>query len=283
MTAPDTTAPDIDLDIRIERAEQAVAERDRRVLLRGRELAARLGHAARHGVGGGLLTAIAGIVLAWVMPRRRRTVAAPASGAAVAPGVQWAALLPLLLPLLPPPWRRRVNPATVALAAAVGVPLLRTLLPQRPALRTAAEVDLAQFAGRWYVIAALGDRCAGDATLAYALRGDHVEIDYFCRDTDGRERRARGVGYAVEDGRGAKLEVSFLPPWLRWLPLAWAGWWIVDVDAAYQHAVVATPRRNGLWLLARTPRIDAAQYQRLLGIAAAQGFRIDRLQRILHG
>jgi apolipoprotein D and lipocalin family protein len=279
---------DDDLDSRIERAEQAVAERDRRVLRHGRHLVARIERGARLSVGRGLFAAVSALVLAWLLPSRRRTAAVPASGAAgAAPGMQWAALVPLLWPLLPPPLRRRISPGTVALVAGVGVPLLRSLVPQRQALQTAAEVDLARYAGRWYEIARLPAAFegpgAGDASTTYALRGDHVEIDMRCRGADGRVRSAKGIGYAVEGSRGAKLDISLWPRWLRWLPLAWAGYWIIDVDPGYQHAVVGTPGRKGLWLLARSPQIDQAQYQRMLGIAVAQGFRVDRLQRIRHG
>jgi apolipoprotein D and lipocalin family protein len=261
-------------------------ERDRRVLHRGRELVARIERGARHSVGRGLFAGVSALLLAWLMPSRRRAVA-PASSAAAAPGVQWAALVPLLWPLLPPPWRRRISPATVAMVAGVGVPLLRSLVPQRQALLTTAQVDLNRYAGRWYEIARLPaastGRCATDASTTYTLRSNHLEIEQRCRGADGRERVARGVGYAVEGSRDAKLEVSLFPRWLRWLPWAWSGHWIVDVDAGYRHAVVGTPGRRGLWLLARSPHIDEADYQRLVGIAAAQGFRVDRLERIQHG
>ena len=274
-----------DLETRIRRAEQAVGERDQRVLQRGRELLGRVEHGARRGVGGGLLAGVAALGVAWLMPSRRRS-ALPAAAPA-APSVPWAALVPLLWPLMPPTVRRRLSPATAAMLAGVGVPLLRSMLPQRAPLHTVAEVDLARYAGRWYEMARLpaprDGGCASAATVTYTLRGDQLEIDQRCRVADGSERRAQGLAYAVEGSRGAKLEVSLWAAWLRWLPWAWAGHWIVDVDAAYQHAIIGTPGRQGLWLLAREPRIDEATYARLVGVAAAQGFRVDRLQRIQHG
>jgi apolipoprotein D and lipocalin family protein len=282
-------AQEIDLDTRIERAERAVTERDRRVQRHAREVIARVEHGARRALGGGVIATVGALAAAWLMPwRRRRVAAGHASGATpgVGSGVQWAALVPLLWPLLPPPWRRRVNPATLAMVAGVGVPLLRSLMPQPAALQTAPQVDLTRYAGRWYEIARLPapfeGPCAGDATATYTLRGEQVGIDSRCRGDDGRERRVSGVGYVVEGSRGAKLEVSLFPRWLRWLPFAWASYWIVDVDPAYEHALVGTPGRKGLWLLARAPHIDETAYQRLVGIAAAQGFRVERLQLIRH-
>jgi apolipoprotein D and lipocalin family protein len=284
LPAFDMADPD-DLETRIQRAERAVGERDQRVLQRSRELLSRVEHGARRGVGGGLLAGLTALGVAWWMPSRRRA-ALPAAQPAAA-SVPWAALVPLLWPLLPPTVRRRLSPATAAMLAGVGVPLLRSMLPQRAPVHTVAEVDLARYAGRWYEMARLpaprDGGCASAATATYTLRGDQLEIDQRCRSTDGSERRAQGVAYAVEGSRGAKLEVSLWSAWLRWLPWAWAGHWIVDVDAAYQHAVVGTPGRQGLWLLARQPHIDEATYARMVGIAAAQGFRVDRLQRIQHG
>jgi apolipoprotein D and lipocalin family protein len=91
-----------------------------------------------------------------------------------------------------------------------------------------------------------------------------------------------GAARPVDGSQGAKLELNLLPAALRWLPLSWSGHWILHVDDDYQHAVVGTPDRKGLHVLARSPWADEATTQRLIGHAAAQGYRIDRLQRIVH-
>lgn len=276
-----------DLDTRIDRAESAVVERDRRLLARGREVIRRVERGARHGVVRGLWGGAAALALAWLAPRRRRPLpSAHAAPPASALAVSVPALIPLLWPLLPPAWRRRMNPASAAMLAAIGVPLLQGLLPKRPAPQTVPAVDLSRFAGRWFEIAHLPAAFESGCTQArihYTPHADHLHIDKHCHLPDGRQRRSHAVAYVVEGSGGARFEVSSLPRGLRWLPGTWARQWVLDADADYQHALVGTPRRNGLWLLARSPRIDDAAYQRLVGIAAAQGYRVDRLRRIGDG
>ena len=72
--------------------------------------------------------------------------------------------------------------------------------------------------------------------------------------------------------------MSFAPPWLRWLPWAWADYWILDVDPHYRCALVGTPDRRHLWMLSRAPSLSSAGMQRLLEQAQAQGYDISRLQ-----
>ncbi|HVK33683.1 MAG TPA: lipocalin family protein, partial [Burkholderiaceae bacterium] len=198
-----------------------------------------------------------------------------------------AALVPELWPLLPPPWRRRVSPATAAMIAGVALPVLRTLLPRRPPLRTVAALDIARWAGRWHAIAclpgSLGSRGTRDASVTYSLRGDHLAIERCWRRDDGTVDCTPGVGYRTEGGGGAKLEVSFAPRALRWLPWAWSAQWVVDIDPEYRHAVVGTPDRKRLWLLAREPHVDDATYQRRVEVAAANGFRVEGLRRLAQG
>jgi len=81
----------------------------------------------------------------------------------------------------------------------------------------------------------------------------------------------------VPGSHGARLEITFAPLWLRWLPWVWADYWILYVDDDYRSAVVGTPDQRHLWLLARAPRLEATDYQRLVDQASAQGYDTARL------
>ncbi len=221
-----------DLDTRIDQAESAVVERDRRLLRRGREVITRIERGARHGVVRGLWGGAAALALAWLAPRPRRTPvpahAAPASSPLAA---SVPALIPLIWPLLPPAWRRRMNPATAAMVAAIGVPLLQGLLPRRPAPQTAPAVDLSRFAGRWFEIAHLPaafERGCIEASFDVTPRTDQLHIDRHCCLPDGTRRHNRAVAYVVEGSAGARFEVSVLPRGLRWVPGAWARQWVLE-------------------------------------------------------
>jgi apolipoprotein D and lipocalin family protein len=190
----------------------------------------------------------------------------------------------LAWPMLPERWRAKISPTTAATLAAVGLPLVETLLAPatQPHLTTMSYVDLGRYMGTWHEIARLPapfeGACEGQPSATYSLRGGRVEVVNRCRGADGRVREATGEARIVPASGNAKLEVSLWPSLLRLLPMAWADYWIIHVDERYRFAVVGHPNRRFLWLLARDRRISAAQQAHLVEIAAAQGFPVHRLQ-----
>jgi apolipoprotein D and lipocalin family protein len=75
------------------------------------------------------------------------------------------------------------------------------------------------------------------------------------------------------------LQVRFAPAWLSWLDAVWGDYWVVDLDADYRLVAVSEPRREYLWILSRTPAVDEAALQALIGRLDALGFDRTRLQR----
>ena len=76
-----------------------------------------------------------------------------------------------------------------------------------------------------------------------------------------------------------KLQVRFAPAWLSFLPFVWGNYWVIDLDEAYQLVAISEPGRDYLWILARTPTVDAGAYDALLARLAARGFDLKRLER----
>lgn len=155
-------------------------------------------------------------------------------------------------------------------------------------LPTQDWVDLARYVGRWYEIARLPnrfqDQCAGDVAATYALRPDgRVTVVNECRKRDGQIARAAGVARRADDkGPASRLKVRFAPAWLSFLPLVWGDYWIVELDRGYRHAVVGDPSRKYLWVLSRSPEMDAATYDSLAATAGRLGFDAARLVRTPH-
>lgn len=144
------------------------------------------------------------------------------------------------------------------------------------------DLDLDRYLGRWYEIARLPLRFEDDAatnvTAHYSLEPDgSVRVDNRCLDAHGEPTQALGRG-TVGDSP-AHLKVTFLPPALRWIPFTEADYWVLKIDADYQHALVGTPDRKFLWVLARTPTIEDATERELLAEAARQGFDLSSLVR----
>ena len=88
-------------------------------------------------------------------------------------------------------------------------------------LATVGAVDLPRYAGQWYEIAKYPNRfqrqCIADTAATYRLLDDgNVAVVNRCRTAEGMDE-ATGVARRLE-GRTDRLQVSFLPAALRWLP-----------------------------------------------------------------
>ena len=147
-----------------------------------------------------------------------------------------------------------------------------------PPLQTVEEVDLSRYIGTWYEIASYPQffqrRCTG-TTATYRLRDDgliDVENRCFKGSLEGREVVAKGRARAPDPADSAKLEVSFFGPF-------WGDYWVIDLGADYEYAVVGNPSRDFLWILSRTPTMEDAVYQGILERLRANGYTLDELQK----
>ena len=114
----------------------------------------------------------------------------------------------------------------------------------------------------------------------YTLQADgRVEVLNRCRTAEGEMVEALGEARQQGAGDSPRLKVRFAPAWLSWLPLVWGDYWVIDLDDAYQLVAVSEPGRDYLWVLSRTPTVDAAAYQALLGRLQAHGFDLSKLER----
>lgn len=147
---------------------------------------------------------------------------------------------------------------------------------------TAPSVDLERYLGTWYEIARLPMRHEPpdyrDITATYALQEDgKVRVANRAIDGEGEPQESVGEATPVRGSHNSKLEVSFLPDGLRWIPFTKGDYWILRVDPDYRVALVGSPDRKYLWLLAREPRIDSATRLEFLATAQARGFELDEL------
>jgi apolipoprotein D and lipocalin family protein len=156
------------------------------------------------------------------------------------------------------------------------------VLAQQQPLSVVPHLDLQKYAGVWYEIARFPNRfqekCAGDVTAEYQPRPDgRVTVINRCRTRDGGSDAAEGVARPLEGAPSSALEVRFAPAFLSFLPNVWGDYQVMALDDAYTYSLVGTPDRKYLWVLSRTPSMDEAAYQKLLAIAAGQGFATSRL------
>lgn len=160
----------------------------------------------------------------------------------------------------------------------VSVSHAQTPLAAIPAL------DVARYMGTWHEVARYPNmfqrRCAADTSARYTLLPNgRVEVLNRCRTTEGDMIEALGEARQVGAADSPQLQVRFAPAWLSWLPLVWANYWVIDLDAEYRLVAVSEPGRDYLWVLSRTPQVEPAAYDALLARLAAQGFDLQRLER----
>ena len=150
-------------------------------------------------------------------------------------------------------------------------------------LKTVDSVNLKRYAGEWHQIALYPNRfqsqCLSDTTATYTLQANgDIEVKNRCRIAGGKTEEAIGaVKLLAGDTSGAKLKVRFAPAWLSWLPQVWGNYWVIDLDADYQYAVVSEPERKLLWILSRSPVMDATKYSAILTRLTAMGFDTSKL------
>lgn len=176
-----------------------------------------------------------------------------------------------------PPRSRRA--AGIAVAFALAVATASAWAQQR--LLTVPSVDVQRYAGTWHEIVRLPNRfqtqCASEVTATYAPRADGaIDVTNRCRTANGALDEVEGIAMP-QDGTNAKLKVTFLPSWLRWLPVGRGDYWVIDLDPDYRWVMVGEPKREFLWILAREPMLPADTLELLLGRAREAGFPTDKV------
>jgi apolipoprotein D and lipocalin family protein len=150
------------------------------------------------------------------------------------------------------------------------------------ALTTIDALDVPRYMGKWYEIARYPNwfqkKCVSDSVAEYSLRPDgKVQVINRCRLGNGEMKEATGIVRQVGGSNSAKLQVSFVFPWLRFIPAVWGDYWVIDLDSHYQLVAVSEPSHNYLWILARTPSVDQKIYEAMLSRLKSKGFDTGKL------
>ncbi|AIN18532.1 lipocalin-like domain protein [Yersinia rochesterensis] len=141
--------------------------------------------------------------------------------------------------------------------------------------------QLPRYLGTWYEIARLDhsfERGLDRVTANYSLRDDGgvkvINRGYNAKKQQWQE--SVGKAYFIGSPQQASLKVSFFGPF-------YGGYNIIDLDDEYQHALIAGPSREYLWILSRTPTIDNQTRDRLIAIAKNYGFPVEQLIWVKQG
>lgn len=161
------------------------------------------------------------------------------------------------------------------------VAVLMALIPFRAqAAETPGEVvqyvDVGRYMGKWYEIARYPNRFQRGcirSTAEYTLRDDgRVSVVNTCvkDEATGKTGTARGTAWVVDTTTNAKLKVRFFWPFS-------GDYWIIQLAEDYSYAVVGHPKKTYLWILSRTPDMDASVYRQITEKLVTQGYNPDML------
>jgi len=166
----------------------------------------------------------------------------------------------------------------VTLAAAASL-TLAACAGNGPEMKTVDYVDLERFMGDWYVIANIPtflEKGAHNAVETYALNEDGtIATTFTFRDGsfDGEKKEYNPKGFVRDTGSNALWGMRFIWP-------IKADYRIVYLDADYTQTIIGRQKRDFVWIMARTPDISDADYEKLLGIVESLGYDASRVERV---
>ena len=133
-----------------------------------------------------------------------------------------------------------------------------------------------RYLGRWYEIARLDhpfERGLSRVFAEYTRRDDGsiAVVNRGLYDTQPRRKHSESTARFVHSPDIGHLEVSFFGPF-------YGSYVVFELDRQnYRFALVSGPDKSYLWILARSPTLDAATRERLVARAAAAGFETSQL------
>lgn len=148
-------------------------------------------------------------------------------------------------------------------------------------LQTVPNVDLRKYAGKWFEIASFPQRfqkrCHCTTAEYTPTDKGYIIVENRCNkdSVKGKLSYIKGKAFIVENTGNAKLKVQFFWPFK-------GDYWIIDLAEDYSYAVVSNPNIKYLWILSRTPKLDATVYQQITIRLKAKGFDLTKLKITVH-
>jgi apolipoprotein D and lipocalin family protein len=149
----------------------------------------------------------------------------------------------------------------------------------QPPIETVASVDLDRFMGDWYVIANIPtfvEKGAHNAVETYKLNDDgSISTTFVFRKDgfDGKRKEYNPTGFVTNKETNAVWGMRFVWP-------IKADYRIVYLTDDYSQTIVARNKRDYVWIMARTPTIDEADYNKMTRMIEDMGYDLSKLRRV---
>jgi len=148
-----------------------------------------------------------------------------------------------------------------------------------PPIALAQKVELERFMGDWYVIANIptfNEKGAHNAVESYRLAEDgSIDTTFTFRADgfDGPEKKYTPRGFVADRESNAVWGMQFLWP-------IKSDFRIVYLTPDYAQTVIGREARDYVWIMARTPQIPEADYQRIVAFLKEQGYDVDKIRKV---
>ena len=146
-------------------------------------------------------------------------------------------------------------------------------------LATVDYVDLERFMGPWYVIANIPtfvEKGAHNAVETYELNEDGTIATRFtfrADSFDGKSKEYNPKGFVLDTDTNARWGMRFVWP-------IKADYRVVWLDDDYTMTVIGRQDRDFVWIMARTPTISNADYDRLISFVDSIGYDVSKIERV---
>ena len=146
-------------------------------------------------------------------------------------------------------------------------------------LETVDHVDLDRFMGEWYVIASIPtfiETDAYNAIEAYRLDDDgtiDTVFTFLQGGFDGKSKHYNPRGFIRNSQTNAEWGMQFIWPFK-------SDYRIIHLDPEYRTTVIGRNKRDYVWIMAREPSIQPAEYDRLVSRVTAAGYDVSELRKV---
>ncbi len=148
-----------------------------------------------------------------------------------------------------------------------------------PSLKTVENLDLKRYMGPWYVVACIPtfiETEAYNAVENYTLEPDGTIDTVFTFNKggfDGPPKRYNPRGFVRDPIHKSTWGMRFVWPFK-------AEFLVTHINTDYSQTVIGRSKRDYVWIMARTPEIPVADYERLVSELAAQGYDVAKLRKV---
>lgn len=141
---------------------------------------------------------------------------------------------------------------------------------------TITALDLDRYLGKWYEVARYDhafERGLVGTTAEYTLRGDgkiKVLNSGYLDELGGSYQESVGKAKPNSNGKPGQLRVSFFGPF-------YGDYYILDLAPDYSYSVVGSSSPKYLWILSRTPQLDAEVKTKIVNNLQRRGYDTAKL------